>query len=199
MSYSSQARCNAWLWSLPQSSGIHYLTPWVSVHPSDVHSLLLLKQLHKSGTRLALIVALLAMSSVTTTVVSLATTRQYNNATTPALHTAGADPLSGLGGANPPTVIAFSGDGHRTSEIPVAQFTSTEMAVLRRSAAQWKGSALPKTVGGKLRLAFQRFSILRKKDGTISGFGREGFVLTPTGAGMYSWGEELQRQAHING
>jgi hypothetical protein len=115
VSHSSQARCNAWLWSLPQSSGIHYLTPWVSVHPSDVHSLLLLKQLHKSGTRLALIVALLAMSSVTTTVVSLATTRQYNNATTPALHTAGADPLSGQGGASPPISIAFSGDRHRTT------------------------------------------------------------------------------------
>lgn len=97
VSYSSQARCNAWLWSLPQSSGIHYLTPWVSVHPSDVHSLQLPTLHLRSGTSLNLTAASPAMSSVTTTVVSLATTRQSTNATTPALLTAGADPSKRTG------------------------------------------------------------------------------------------------------
>ena len=97
VSHSSQARCNAWLWSLPQSSGIYYLTSWVSVHPSDVHSLQLLRLHHKSGTSLSLTVASLATSSVTTTVASLATTRQSTNATIPALPIAGADPSKRTG------------------------------------------------------------------------------------------------------
>jgi hypothetical protein len=88
--------------------------------------------------------------------------------------------------------------GTAHQEIPVAQFTPAEMAVLRKSAANWKGTSLPKTIGGKLRLAFQKFLILRKKDGTVSGFGRAGFVLTPMGSGLYTWGEEAQRQAYIN-
>jgi hypothetical protein len=53
-------------------------------------------------------------------------------------------------------------------------------------------------VGGKLRLAFQKFQVLRNAQGRVVGFGSEGFVLTPKGAGLYSWGEEPQRQAHIN-
>ena len=77
-------------------------------------------------------------------------------------------------------------------------YTNSEMAVLRRSAAQWKGSALPPTVGGKLRLAFKKFAVLRNSAGKVAGFGREGFVLTPKGAGLYTWHEECQRQAHIN-
>lgn len=77
-------------------------------------------------------------------------------------------------------------------------YTPAEMAILRRSAAQWKGSALPANIGARLRLAFTRFSVLRNAAGRVAGFGREGFVLTPAGAGLYSWGEERQRQAHIN-
>ena len=87
--------------------------------------------------------------------------------------------------------------GTAQQEFPLA-YTPAEMATLRRSAAQWKGSALPPTVGGKLRLAFQKFQVLRNAQGRVVGFGREGFVLTPKGAGLYSWGEEPQRQAHIN-
>jgi hypothetical protein len=77
-------------------------------------------------------------------------------------------------------------------------FTSAEMAVLRRSAAQWKGSQLPDTIGGKLRLCFSRFNIIRNPAGKVVGFGRDGFLLTPKGSGLYFWGEEAQRQAHIN-
>ena len=78
------------------------------------------------------------------------------------------------------------------------QFTPAEMAILRRSAAQWKGSALPASVGAKLRLAMAKFQILRNQRGAIAGFGRDGFVQTPGGWGLYASGEERQRQAHIN-
>ena len=77
-------------------------------------------------------------------------------------------------------------------------YTAAEMAVLRRSAANWKGTALPPTIGGKLRLAFERLQVLRNKSGEVAGFGREGFVLTPKGSGLYTFREERQRQAHIN-
>ncbi len=77
-------------------------------------------------------------------------------------------------------------------------YTSSEQAILRRSAAAWKGSRLPKTIGGKLRLAKKTFQVLRNSAGEVAGWGREGFVLTPSGMGLYSWDEECARQAHIN-
>ena len=79
-----------------------------------------------------------------------------------------------------------------------AQFTAAEMAILRRSAAQWRGSALPASIGARFRLAMARFQVLRNRQGAVAGFGREGFVLTPNGWGLYGWAEEAQRQAHIN-
>jgi len=88
--------------------------------------------------------------------------------------------------------------GAAQQEIPVANYTASEMAVLRRSAAQWKGTALPKTIGAKLRLCFEELQVLRNNKGQVAGFGSEGFVLTPRGAGLYFWGEERARQAHIN-
>ncbi len=95
----------------------------------------------------------------------------------------------------------FSGGGPASPNPAQAmnlQYTPAEMAILRRSAAQWKGSALPASVGAKLRLAMAKFQVLRNQHGAIAGFGRDGFVLTPSGAGLYTWGEERQRQAHIN-
>jgi hypothetical protein len=80
----------------------------------------------------------------------------------------------------------------------MSNFTPAEMAILRRSAAKWKGSALPKSIGARLRLAMARFQVLRNRKGAVAGFGREGFVLTPTGWGLYTWNEERMRQAHIN-
>lgn len=76
--------------------------------------------------------------------------------------------------------------------------TPSDLAILRRSAAQWRGTSLPASIGGRLRLAMTRFQVLRKEDGSVAGFGRDGFVLTPSGWGLYTWGEEPQRQAHIN-
>jgi hypothetical protein len=94
---------------------------------------------------------------------------------------------------------AEMGTAHSTSTfIMTVHYTASEMAILRRSAAQWKGTALPSTIGGKLRLAFKRLQVLRNSAGHVAGFGREGFVLTPKGCGLYTWGEEAQRQAHIN-
>ena len=75
----------------------------------------------------------------------------------------------------------------------------SDRAILRRSAAAWAGAALPASIGSRLRLAQQRFQILRCRSGNVAGFGSEGFVLTPAGSGFYCWGEESQRQAHING
>jgi hypothetical protein len=80
----------------------------------------------------------------------------------------------------------------------MTNYTPAEMAILRRSAANWKGGTLPGSVSARLRLAFARFSVLRNAAGEVAGFGHEGFVLTPAGAGLYFWGEERQRQAHIN-
>lgn len=77
-------------------------------------------------------------------------------------------------------------------------YTPSEMAILRRAASAWKGTALPASIGARLRLAFARFSVLRNAAGQVAGFGREGFVLTPAGWGLYAWGEECPRQAHIN-
>ena len=81
----------------------------------------------------------------------------------------------------------------------MSQFTPAEMAVLRKSAAQWKGSALPKSISARLRKALQTFQVIRTREGAVAGFGRSGFVLTPKGMGLYTWREERQRQAHING
>ena len=80
----------------------------------------------------------------------------------------------------------------------MTDYTPAEMAVLRRSARMWTGSGLPDSVGARLRLCFKRFKVIRNDRGEVAGFGREGFVLTPNGWGLYSWGEEYQRQAHIN-
>ena len=78
-------------------------------------------------------------------------------------------------------------------------YTAAEMATLRRAAAKWEGTGLPKAIGARLRLAFKTFLVLRDKDHKVAGFGREGFVLTPLlGGGLYTWAEEAQRQAHIN-
>ena len=88
--------------------------------------------------------------------------------------------------------------GTAQQEIPVSNFTASERAILRRSAANWKGSRLPKTIGGKLRLAKVALIVLRNREGHVAGWGREGFVLTPGGMGLYGWGEERARQAHIN-
>ena len=100
--------------------------------------------------------------------------------------------------------------GTAQQEIPVSNFTASEYgifastftaserAILRRSAANWKGSRLPKTIGGKLRLAKVALIVLRNREGHVAGWGREGFVLTPEGMGLYGWGEERARQAHIN-
>ncbi len=78
------------------------------------------------------------------------------------------------------------------------QLTPAEMAILRRSAAQWRGSALPASIGARLRLAMTKFQVLRNQHGAVAGFGSEGFVLTPKGWGLYGPAEEIQRQAHIN-
>jgi hypothetical protein len=78
------------------------------------------------------------------------------------------------------------------------QLTSAEMVILRRSAAQWRGSALPASIGARLRLAMTKFQVLRNQHGAVAGFGSEGFVLTPKGWGLYGPAEEIQRQAHIN-
>ena len=77
--------------------------------------------------------------------------------------------------------------------------SAADRAILRRSAARWSGTCLPASIGGRLRLAMQRFQILRDRSGNVAGFGRDGFVLTPAGWGLYCWGEERPRQAHING
>ncbi|MFN6337156.1 MAG: hypothetical protein ACK41W_00260 [Cyanobacteriota bacterium] len=77
-------------------------------------------------------------------------------------------------------------------------YTPAEMAVLRRSAAQWRGSFLPKSISARLRLAFSQLQVLRNAHGHVAGFGSEGFVLTPSGWGLYSWNENRERQAHIN-
>ena len=80
----------------------------------------------------------------------------------------------------------------------MANYTASEAAILRRSAAAWKGSRLPQTIGGKLRLAKITLQVLRNSAGEVAGWGREGFVLTPKGMGLYGWAEERARQAHIN-
>jgi hypothetical protein len=77
-------------------------------------------------------------------------------------------------------------------------YTPTEMAILRRSAAQYRGSALPQSISGRLRHCLATMHVLRNRAGEVAGFGREGFVVTPAGYGLYCWGEEAQRQAHIN-
>ena len=77
-------------------------------------------------------------------------------------------------------------------------YSASEMAILRHSAAQWKGTDLPVSVTARLRLAFQTYQVLRNSAGNVVGFGREGFVLTPKGWGLYTWHEERQRIEHIN-
>jgi hypothetical protein len=82
--------------------------------------------------------------------------------------------------------------------IIVSAYTPAEMAVLRRSAAQYRGTALPASISGRLRLCLNKFHVLRGEDGKVAGFGREGFVVTPYGCGLYGSREEIQRQDHIN-
>jgi len=98
----------------------------------------------------------------------------------------------------PHSVLPTAEMGTAQQEIPVSNFTASEQAILRRSAAAWKGSRLPKSIGGKLRLAKATFIVLRNREGQVAGWGREGFVLTPKGWGLYGWAEEAARQAHIN-
>ena len=87
----------------------------------------------------------------------------------------------------------------RSQAIRPMSLSPADRAILRRAASAWRGAALPASIGGRLRLAQQRFQILRDRSGNVAGFGRDGFVLTPAGSGLYCWGEERQRQAHING
>jgi len=98
----------------------------------------------------------------------------------------------------PHSVLPTAEMGTAQQEIPVSNFTASEQAILRRSAANWKGSRLPKTIGGKLRLAKTTLIVLRNSEGQVAGWGREGFVLTPGGMGLYGWAEERARQEHIN-
>jgi hypothetical protein len=78
------------------------------------------------------------------------------------------------------------------------RYTPAEIATLRRSAAQWRGSAVPASIGARLRHCLSTMQVLRDRNGQVAGFGREGFVLTPTGWGLYTWGEEAKRLEHIN-
>jgi len=98
----------------------------------------------------------------------------------------------------PYSVLPPAEIGTAQQEIPVSTFTASEQAILRRSAANWKGTRLPRTIGGKLRLAKTVLTVLRNSKGEVAGWGREGFVLTPGGMGLYGWAEESARQAHIN-
>jgi hypothetical protein len=77
-------------------------------------------------------------------------------------------------------------------------YTPSEMDILRHSAARYTGTALPDSIDDKLSLCLKRFHVLRDRNGQVAGFGREGFVLTPSRWGLYTWGEEHKRQAHIN-
>ena len=86
-----------------------------------------------------------------------------------------------------------------TTATVYATLSAPDRAVLRRSAARLQGTCLPSSVGGRLRLALRELQILRDRNGKVAGFGSGGFVLTPAGWGIYCWGEEHQRQAHING
>ena len=97
-----------------------------------------------------------------------------------------------------PQLLPSAEIGTAQQEIPVSTFTASEQAILRRSAANWKGTRLPRTIGGKLRLAKTVLTVLRNSKGEVAGWGREGFVLTPGGMGLYGWAEESARQAHIN-
>ena len=80
----------------------------------------------------------------------------------------------------------------------MANYTASEMAILRRSAAQWKGSALPESIGARLRLALKELRVIRNDLGQVAGFGDEMFVVTPKGWALYGWNEVRQRKAHIN-
>jgi hypothetical protein len=82
--------------------------------------------------------------------------------------------------------------------IIISSYTPAEMAVLRKSAAQYRGASLPASIGGRLRLCLKKFYVLRDKNGKVAGFGREGFVVTPAGCGLYGPREEIMRQDHIN-
>ena len=72
--------------------------------------------------------------------------------------------------------------------------TPSEMAVLRRAAAR-KGGNWSK--GKKLRYCLENMIIVRKKDKSIAGFAREGYVLTPNGQALFFWGERAQFEAFI--
>ena len=98
----------------------------------------------------------------------------------------------------PHSVLPPAEIGTAQQEIPVTNYTASEQALLRKAAAAWKGSRLPKSIGGRLRLAKTTLIVLRNKEGQVAGWGREGFVLTPKGWGLYGWAEESARQAHIN-
>jgi hypothetical protein len=60
------------------------------------------------------------------------------------------------------------------------------------------GTVNPRSIGAKLRYCLDTMSILRKKDGTVAGFGQEGYTLTPQGEYLFTWGEEKRRQEVIN-
>ncbi len=74
-------------------------------------------------------------------------------------------------------------------------YTPSEMAVLRKSAAHWNISG---TIGSKLRESFNRLHVLRDCEGRVAGFGKEGFTLTPHGANLWNWHEVRQRQQQVN-
>ncbi len=75
---------------------------------------------------------------------------------------------------------------------------ATEMAILRRAAAQRTGSAFKGwSIGQRLRHCMARYQVIRKADGQVAGFGHEGFTLTPNGEALFTWGEERAKLAFI--
>jgi len=80
----------------------------------------------------------------------------------------------------------------------MTNYTPSEMATLRRAAAQWKGTALSESIGARLRLAFKQFVVARDRAGRVAGFAREGFLLTPKGCGLYFWHERPEFEKALN-
>lgn len=77
-------------------------------------------------------------------------------------------------------------------------YTASEMAILRRAAANWKGTALPKSIGARLKLAFHQLLVARDRHGRVAGFARDGFLLTPKGWGLYFWDERPEFERALN-
>jgi hypothetical protein len=77
----------------------------------------------------------------------------------------------------------------------MSKFTPSEMAVLRRSAAHLTGTCYRGwSIGRKLRHCLAVMGIARNGDGSVAGFCREGFSLSPTGWALFTWHEERERK-----